>query len=356
MASTVTTCYRNLSLEDRNQILTSNGKRRAAETPISKRVTVRNETLIGGALSDKLEQNQKPARLPMISIVIPAHNEASVIARTLTAITRDAASGEIDVIVACNGCTDRTASIARSFGPPVRVIETDVASKTLALNLGDQAASTFPRAYVDADVVITIHTIRALASRLERMDVLAVAPVPIIDLDHCSWFVRSYFGVRSELPSAQEGIGGSGVYALSATGRSRFQEFPELTADDGYIRIQFSPEERETIRFVNSTVFAPRTIKDLILIRTRAYYGTLELARRFPELWKNRGESNHKSVIKLIRSPSQWFGVAMYLVVNIIARYRAKRQVYKRNFTWERDSSSRRCVVAASRDCRGPTS
>ena len=291
----------------------------------------------------------------MISIIIPAHNEAAVIARTLAAITRGAANGEIDVIVACNGCTDRTASIARDFGPPVRVIETDVASKSLALNLGDQAASTFPRIYVDADVVIAIDAIRALASRLERMDVLAVAPFPKIDLDRCSWLVRSYYGVRSRLPSAQEGIGGSGVYALSTTGRSRFNEFPELTADDGYIRIQFSPEERETLRFANSTVFAPRTIKDLILIRTRAYYGTSELARRFPELRKNRGESNHKSVIKLIRSPSQWFGVAIYLVVNTVARYRAERKVHTRNFTWERDSSSRRCV-AASRDCRGPTS
>jgi glycosyltransferase involved in cell wall biosynthesis len=312
--------------------------------------------LIAEAPGDKFKIKSIAGKTQMISIIIPAHNEAAVIARTLAAVTRGAANGEIEVIVACNGCTDRTASIARDFGPAVRVIETDAASKSLALNLGDRAASTFPRIYLDADVVIAIDAIRALASRLERMDVLAVAPFPKINLDHCSWLVKSYYGIRSRLPSSQEGIGGSGVYALSTIGRGRFQEFPELTSDDGYIRIQFSPEERETICSVNSTVFAPRTIKDLILIRTRAYYGTLELARRFPELWKNRGESNHRSVFKLIRSPSQWGGVAIYFVVNIVARYRAKRQIYKRNFVWERDSSSRRCVVAASRDDGGPTS
>ena len=67
----------------------------------------------------------------MISIVVPARNEGLVIARTLRAMTTGAAPGEIDVIVVCNGCTDDTADIARSFGPPVRVIETEVGSKAM---------------------------------------------------------------------------------------------------------------------------------------------------------------------------------------------------------------------------------
>ena len=92
----------------------------------------------------------------MISIVVPARNEGFVIARTLRAMATGAVPGELDVIVVCNGCTDNTADIARSFGPPVRVIETEVGSKVHALNLGDQAASTFPRIYADADVEITL--------------------------------------------------------------------------------------------------------------------------------------------------------------------------------------------------------
>src|ERR1017187_9023596 len=102
----------------------------------------------------------------MISIVIPAFNERSVIARTLKAMTDGANPGELDVIVVCNGCTDDTATIARGFGRPVRVIETKLGSKPHALNLGDQAAVTFPRIYADADVVISINTIRGLANRL----------------------------------------------------------------------------------------------------------------------------------------------------------------------------------------------
>jgi glycosyltransferase involved in cell wall biosynthesis len=284
----------------------------------------------------------------MISIVIPARNEGLVIARTLRAMAIGAAASEIDVLVVCNGCTDDTARIARSFGPPVRVIETEIGNKAHALNLGDQAATAFPRIYADADVTTALDTVRALASRLERGDVLAVAPQSSVNLDGCSWCVRAYYDVRSRLPSAREGIGGSGVYALSKAGRRRFGEFPDITADDGYVRIQFRPEERETLDYANSIVFAPRTIKDLILIRTRAYYGTNELARRFPNLWNNRGTSNHKAVVSLLRSPSLWTKLMVYCYVNIRARYKAIAHFCTTDCLWERDDSSRNVAAVAS--------
>jgi glycosyltransferase involved in cell wall biosynthesis len=277
----------------------------------------------------------------MISIIIPAHNERSVIARTLKAMTDGAEPGELDLIVVCNGCADDTAEVARGFAPSVRVIETDIPGKTHALNLGDEAARGFPRIYADADVVITIETIRALACRLERGDVLAVAPTPDFDLSRCSWPVRACYQIRSLLPSAQEGIGGSGVYALSEIGRARFREFPELTADDGYVRIHFRSEERETVTSATSTVFPPRTIRDLLATKTRAHYGSAELAAMFPGLWKNRGESNHKSLIRLFRDPSLWASLAVYCLVTAIAKRRAQRRLRAGAANWERDNTSR---------------
>ena len=81
----------------------------------------------------------------MVSIIIPAHNEAAVIGRCLEPLTHGARPGEFDVIVVCNGCRDATALEARRFGLSVRVIETDTPSKANALNLGDAAATGFPR-------------------------------------------------------------------------------------------------------------------------------------------------------------------------------------------------------------------
>ena len=256
-------------------------------------------------------------------------------------MTDGAKPGELDVIVVCNGCTDDTASLARSFGPPVRVIETDIASKAHALNLGDEAAHGFPRIFADADVVISVDAVRRLAGRLERGDVLAVAPTPNFDLVGCSWPVRAFYDIRSRLPSAREGIGGSGVYALSEAGRRRFREFPMLIADDGYVRIQFQPEERETVHSASSTVFPPRTIKDLIATKTRAHYGSFELASLFPRPWKNRGENNNKSLIRLFKNPRLWLKLGIYCLVTIIARRRAQRRLRGGTMGWERDNTSR---------------
>ena len=68
----------------------------------------------------------------MISIIIPAHNESDVIRRCLESALAGVKSGELEVIVVCNGCLDNTAELARTFGECVTVIETDVASKSNA--------------------------------------------------------------------------------------------------------------------------------------------------------------------------------------------------------------------------------
>jgi hypothetical protein len=176
---------------------------------------------------------------------------------------------------------------------------------------------------------------------LEVGDVLAVAPTPNYDLAGCSSLVRAFFKIRAHLPSAQEGIGGSGVYALSEAGRRRFASFPMLTADDGYVRVHFQPEERETLKSATSTVFPPRKIKELIAQKIRSHYGSFELQSLFPELWKNRGESNNKSLLRLFKHPQLWFGLAVYCFVMAVARQQARSRLRNRSCTWERDDTSR---------------
>jgi cellulose synthase/poly-beta-1,6-N-acetylglucosamine synthase-like glycosyltransferase len=118
----------------------------------------------------------------MISVIIPAHNEAAVIRRGLEYLVAGAQPGELEVIVACNGCTDRTADIACSFGPPVHVLEIPTASKTAALNAADAIATTFPRIYMDADVRLVFSSVRRMAMALEQSDALLVAPKLRMDL------------------------------------------------------------------------------------------------------------------------------------------------------------------------------
>jgi glycosyltransferase involved in cell wall biosynthesis len=278
----------------------------------------------------------------MISIVVPAHNESSVIARTLGAWIAYPGADELEAVVVCNGCIDDTAEIARRFLPAPQVVESEVASKTHALNLGDQSSSGFPRVYVDADILITVDAIRSLARRLELGDVLAVAPTPDINLTHCSWAVRKYYEVRSRLPSSREGIGGSGVYALSREGRKRFANFPDVIADDIYVRLQFKPEERETLPDVKSMVFPPRTASQLASVRTRAYAGLFQMAHDFPELHVNKGESNNRVLLALFGEPRLWIGLLIYCSINIFARWRARIRRRTNSSVWDRDNTARR--------------
>jgi hypothetical protein len=125
-------------------------------------------------------------------------------------------------------------------------------------------------------------------------------------------------------------------------GRRRFLQFPNVIADDTYIRLLFKPKERETLPFVKSTVFPARTIVQLIAVRSRAYAGTFELARRFPELSVNRDEPNNRSLFGLFKEPRLWPALLVYCSVNILAQCKAKINSRSKVFAWQRDDSSRR--------------
>jgi glycosyltransferase involved in cell wall biosynthesis len=277
----------------------------------------------------------------MISVIIPACNESTVIKRALTGITNRARLGEIDVIVVCNGCTDDTAQQARQIEPPVRVIETPIGSKTHALNLGDAAAgSVFPRVYMDADVVINIEDLRALANRLDRGDILAAAPTGIAVVEGGGWLARWYYDIARLLPSARDGFGGSGVYALSREGRRRFGQFPNIIADDMYVQSNFRSHEYETITSATSTVFWPARLRDIFRTRIRVKRGHHQVARAFPGRSHDR-RRNHATLLALFRRSNLWAKLAVYCAVVVTAEMAAFLPSRKKGYGWLRDESTR---------------
>ena len=278
----------------------------------------------------------------MISIVIPAHNEVSVIRRCLSALTGGAREGELEVIVACNGCTDGTADAARAFGPPVRVVETQRASKIAALNLGDEHAGGFPRFYLDADIDLTPTDVRAVAAALGEGGALAAAPKAVVDYSGSSWWVRAFYEIWLRLPYHREGMIGSGVYALSEAGRARFGAFPEIIADDGYVRSLFAPGERVTVESCTFTIRAPLTLGGLIKVKTRSRLGLMELRRRFPEQAGTDRKRWGPSLARIARTPRLWPCAVAYAGVVLITRSRARKQLANLSeYRWERDESSR---------------
>jgi len=276
------------------------------------------------------------------SVVIPAHNEEAVIGRCLRALLEDAAPGEFRVVVVANGCADRTAEVARSFGDRVVVIDTPTPGKTNALNLGDDAAGdVFPRVYLDGDLVLTTGAARAIVGAVERGEALAAAPRFEFDLRGASRAVRAYYDVWSRMPYFDTGRI-AGAFALSREGRSRFGRFPHVISDDGFVRLQFAPRERKTVDGETVTVTAPRTLRDLIKIKTRSKAGTMELRAVFPELFANETASEGASARRMLARPGMWGRCAVYAYVNIVAKRRARARLARSASVWERDESSRR--------------
>lgn len=280
----------------------------------------------------------------MISVILPAHNEDAVIARGLRAIVTSAAPGELEVIVACNGCTDRTAEIARGFGPPVRVIEIAQASKVAALNAADELATGFPRFYVDADVVLDLASIRSMARVLERGDALLAAPALRMDLSHTTWPVRAYYRVWTSLPYNQVMVG-TGAYGLSRAGRARFERFPDLIADDGFVRFSFTAGERVRVEEASSWVVPPRTLSGLIRIKTRTRLGFYQHRRTR----RDRRVGDRKPMAGLLRwllaNPGLWPAFPCYVAISFFARLRAAWQLsLGRTTHWDSDDSRTSCV------------
>ena len=280
-----------------------------------------------------------------ISVVIAAHNEEDVLARGLDALLQGSRPHELEIVVVCNGCTDRTAEIARGYGEEVRVIETPKPSKTAALNLGDARVDGFPRFYVDADVVLPLAAVQRIVERLAHGDVLAASPVMDLELRGCSRAVRAYYRIWRRLPYVREGMIGVGVYALSEQGRRRFAAFPDVIADDGYVRMLFDGRERLRVDDAPVRVYAPARLFDLVRIKTRSRLGRHELQQRFPELTARARttKSYRHAVGSILARPWLWPAAVVYVSVTVFTRYRARRQVASLDlYVWERDSSSRR--------------
>jgi len=280
----------------------------------------------------------------MISVVIPAHNEAAVIRRGLEHLLAGAQPGELEVIVACNGCTDDTAAIAREFGPPVQVLEIATPSKIAALNAADDRATDFPRFYVDADVELPLESIRQIASAMRRARAPMGTPEVAMDFTGASWTVRAFYRVWTALPYNRDyGAVGTGAYALSQVGRARFDRFPDLIADDGFVRFLFADEERLTVRGAAVNVRAPRNLAALLAIHTRSRLGGYQLtnSQRIP---LRRSPFNRLRFVAhyLLQSPIAAIDLAVYAMVNLMCRLRARRQLACiSTYRWERDLTTR---------------
>ncbi|MEM9517622.1 MAG: glycosyltransferase [Actinomycetota bacterium] len=278
-------------------------------------------------------------RAAVASVVIPAHNEAAVIGALIDELFDDQSIG-LEVVVVCNGCTDNTAAVVRQHAPAVVVIEIDEASKSLALRAGNDAATRFPRLYVDADVVLSATAAHRLVQVLDGGSLLAAGPQRRLDLSDSSVAVRWYYDVWERLPQVQSGLFGRGVIAVSEAGYARLRELPPMMGDDLVAAEAFPPSERTIVADAEVTIWPPRSMTDLIQRRIRAATGNAEADRA--GLRSTAAKTSWTAVAAMVRREPRLFPkVLLFVGVAGWSRLRARRAIRTRDQTWRRDDSSR---------------
>lgn len=276
----------------------------------------------------------------MVSVVIAAHNEESVIGACLDALSSQLDSPPLQVIVSANGCSDRTAQVALERG--VTVIDRAEAGKARALNAADLVASAFPRLYLDADIILPKDAVAQVLRGFESSSAtLAVAPRRRMDTAGRPLLVRAYYAINDRLPAFTGSLFGRGLMALSEGGRSRFDQFPLMIADDLFIDSLFTDGEKAAAD-LEVVVEAPHRTRDLVarLVRVRRGNSQMRMEDLSGVAQVNVRASDRWAWLRdvVVPEPHLVFAAVPYVAITAIAEVLARRA---RSDGWGRGDSTR---------------
>lgn len=261
---------------------------------------------------------------PVISIIIPANNEAGFIGQCLAAVLdSDPVRGhKVEVIVVANGCTDSTVQVAQRYematrerGWTLAVLDLAKGSKIMALNAGDATAIGRYRIYLDADVRVSPPLLGELVAALATEAPRYATGTPRITQPD-SRLTGLYARFWQNVPFNRSHAPGFGVFAVNAAGRARWGKFPHIIADDTFVRLNFAPSERTQAAASYSWPMV-EGLGRLVRVRRRQDNGTREIAARFPRLLANEDKARPDLVTLAKTDPP---GFAVYAMVALLVR------------------------------------
>ncbi|GAA1935141.1 glycosyltransferase [Nocardioides hwasunensis] len=279
--------------------------------------------------------------MAVASVIIPAHNEAATIGRNLRALRKGTRAEDLDVVVVCNGCTDRTAEVARDADPLARVIEIGQPSKAEAVRVGNAATDVFPRIHLDADIELHGTAALRLIEPITRDEVLATAPARAVPRAGCSRWVRWYYDVWESLPQVEAGLFGRGVVVLSEQAQARVTALPRMMSDDLGMSDSFSGHERRIVPAAVAVVHPPRTVHDLVRRRIRIATGNAQAAQL--GVRRPASRTQPRTLIALaVGRPGLALRLPVFVAIHVAAQIGARQALRAGDFTtWQRDESSR---------------
>lgn len=280
------------------------------------------------------------------TVLIPAHNEADVIAQCVRTLLSGAAEDEFEVLVLSNGSSDATVNVAEAecaklnVGPMVRVLDISEPGKANAINVGVKSGRGPNFIVLDADVALESHAVRELANALRQPGVFAASSAVRLDFDGISSLSRSYHRFWQQLPTVVNGLAGRGVYGLSEAGIARLGPLPLIIADDRYVDLCFGMSERIIVSSP-STVVPTKGVRQLITRKSRVFLGNQRLDPSSVPFFDPTDRPSGGWIAVAASNPRSVKDLPVYLGVNLVAKSKAKWMARGRNdVAWDEDRSS----------------
>ena len=158
---------------------------------------------------------------PHVTLVVAAHNEAALIgAKVRNILDLDYPPDRIDCIVACDGCTDDTADIARAAGDRrLQVIELPLQQgKLAAIRAALPHAHGEITAFTDANAILDRDALRHLVAPLADSSVAVVSGAKQVrnGPEAVYWRYERWIRIRESASGSVAGADGA-LYAVRAT-------------------------------------------------------------------------------------------------------------------------------------------
>ena len=261
-----------------------------------------------------------------ISIIIPAHNEESIIEETISALLAAEYPGKKEILVVNDGSTDRTEKILKQITEKektVRYINTDHIGKASAINAGLKIASGKIIVTLDADSKVDKSALRQITAPFSDKNVGAVSGIIgciISNRNILTWFQDFEYVLSSGWRYALNRVNSTYIFpgfaayrkdALNAIGGFN----KDTLAEDFDIGIRLKKAgygltmSRATIQ-----TKVPETLRGLLRQRIRWGRGTVQVMKKHSDILFNR----KYGIMSLYAIPSQmyWY-VHGFIVVPI---------------------------------------
>ncbi len=280
----------------------------------------------------KSKAARKRWHTPSITVIIPAYNEESTIAEAITSLaSSDYPKSKLQIIVANDGSTDNTATIAKECiknlpqnAPRVRLVNQKNTGKAGAIN-------NVLRKYVDSNLVMCLdadstldkRSIRNIVQYFRDRNVIACSSnVNIVEDNTLFSLIQKFeylIGYQAKrglaLMKVEYIVGGVGsVFRTSIVKKIGLYDTNTLTEDiDLTMKLIVNKRENQRIMYAYDSIAytqAVHTLKEFSIQRFRWKYGRLQAFLKHKSLFFSR-ESNHS--VRL-----SWFMLPYVLLQDIV--------------------------------------